>query len=86
MKGHVDEVLTLALSGDGAYLASAGKDRRVGVWDVVKAEWVTSFGGHKDTISVSPRRSLSMSSPTFIHRTPDAVLPQRYTSTIQRVV
>lgn len=52
MKGHTDEVLALAVSGDGRYLASAGKDRRVGVWDVEKAEWVKGFGGHRDTISV----------------------------------
>ena len=50
--GHSDEVLTLALSDDGRYLASAGKDRRVCVWDVEKGEWVRGFGGHRDTISV----------------------------------
>lgn len=57
VKGHTDEVLALAVSGDGRYLASAGKDRRVGVWDVEKAEWVKGFGGHRDTISV--RKSLN---------------------------
>lgn len=51
--GHTDEVLALALSGDGKYLASGGKDRRVGIWDVEKDEWVKGFGGHKDTVSVS---------------------------------
>jgi len=50
--GHSDEVLTLALSDDGRYLASAGKDRRVGVWDAEKGEWVRGLGGHRDTISV----------------------------------
>lgn len=45
-------MLALAISGDGRYLASGGKDRRVGVWDVQKAEWVKGFGGHRDTISV----------------------------------
>ena len=57
VSGHTDEVLTLALSGDGKYLVSGGKDRRVGVWDVEKNEWVKGFGGHRDTISV--RRALS---------------------------
>lgn len=65
LSGHSDEVLTLALSGDGKYLASAGKDRTIGVWDVgiegvtssedKKPEglvWVKGFSGHKDTISV----------------------------------
>lgn len=50
--GHTDEVLTLALSDDGMYLASAGKDRRVCVWDAEKGKWVRGFGGHRDTISV----------------------------------
>jgi ribosomal RNA-processing protein 9 len=52
LPGHSDAVLALALSDDGRYLASAGKDRRVGVWDVEKDEWVRGFGGHRDTISV----------------------------------
>ena len=52
VKGHTDEVLALALSGDGKYLASGGRDRIVGVWDVEKSEWVRGFRGHKDLISV----------------------------------
>jgi ribosomal RNA-processing protein 9 len=55
IKGHTDEVLTLALSGDGKYLASAGRDRRLGVWDAESGEWIKGFGGHlghKDLISV----------------------------------
>ena len=57
IKGHTHEVLSLALSGDGKLLASAGKDRRLGVWDTdtEKAEWIkglTGHLGHKDTISV----------------------------------
>lgn len=56
IKGHTDEVLDLALSGDGKYLASAGRDRRVCIWDVEKNEWVKAFSGHlghKDAIGVS---------------------------------
>ncbi|KAI0038624.1 WD40 repeat-like protein [Auriscalpium vulgare] len=49
--GHTDAVFALALSGDGRYLASAGKDRRVGVWDVESGAWVKAFSGHRDTIS-----------------------------------
>ncbi|KIJ33535.1 hypothetical protein M422DRAFT_183156 [Sphaerobolus stellatus SS14] len=56
-EGHVDEVLSVALSGDGKYLASGGKDRKVGVWEVTEKEgeekklrWVKGFMGHKDTI------------------------------------
>jgi len=55
IKGHTDEVLSLAVSGDGKLLASAGKDRRVCVWDVEKGEWVKAFAGHlghKDAVVV----------------------------------
>ncbi|KAG1743732.1 WD40 repeat-like protein [Suillus paluster] len=51
IQGHTDEILSLAISSDGRYLASGSKDRRVGVWDVEKEEWVKGFGGHKDSVS-----------------------------------
>lgn len=54
MRGHTDEVWALAISPDGQYLASGGKDRLVGVWDVEKDEWVKGFTGHRDHISVRP--------------------------------
>jgi len=53
MDGHTDQVLALALSSDGKYLASGGKDRKVGVWDAELGNWVKGFTGHRDTISVS---------------------------------
>lgn len=56
IQGHTDEVIALALSSDGKYLASGGRDRRLGVWDVAKKEWVRSFGGHRDVISVCSSR------------------------------
>jgi ribosomal RNA-processing protein 9 len=70
VKGHTDEVLALALSGDGKYLASGGKDRRVGVWDVEKGEWMKGFTGHKDMISVSSKRYQLFSGS---HRTQQAL-------------
>lgn len=54
--GHTDEIYTLALSSDGKRLASAGADRKVGVWDISSAEgsggckWVSALRGHKDAI------------------------------------
>ncbi|KAG5644834.1 hypothetical protein DXG03_007559 [Asterophora parasitica] len=54
IKGHTDEVLSLALSHDGQYLASAGRDRKLVVWNAERGEWIKAFGGnlgHKDIIS-----------------------------------
>jgi ribosomal RNA-processing protein 9 len=55
-EGHTDEIWTLALSSDGKYLASGGKDRVIGVWNVENHDgisWVKGFTGHRDSISVS---------------------------------
>ena len=55
-EGHTGEIWTLALSSDGKYMASGGKDRVVGVWDVEDSDrilWVKGFTGHRDSISVS---------------------------------
>jgi ribosomal RNA-processing protein 9 len=55
VKGHSNEVLSLALSSDGKYLVSGGRDRRLVVWDAEKGEWIKTFQGpmnHKDAISV----------------------------------
>ncbi|KAH9927544.1 WD40 repeat-like protein [Amylocystis lapponica] len=62
VKGHTDEVWALALSVDDKYLASGGKDRRVGVWDIEKDEWVKGFGGHRDSISTLAFRKAPPSS------------------------
>ncbi|KAG9044369.1 pre-rRNA processing protein [Tulasnella sp. UAMH 9824] len=51
IEGHTDEVLALAMSSDGKYLASGGKDRKVVVWDAQQFKWLKSFGGHKDLVS-----------------------------------
>jgi len=53
--GHTDEVLALALSSDGKYLVSGGRDRRLIVWDADTLTLLKSFQGpmnHKDVISV----------------------------------
>lgn len=64
--GHTDEVLALALSSDGKYLVSGGRDRRLIVWDANTLTFLKSFQGpmnHKDIISVR-----SISSPhLFTH-------------------
>ncbi|KAH8096999.1 WD40 repeat-like protein [Cristinia sonorae] len=62
LEGHTDEIWALALSPDGRLLASGGKDRRVGVWDVDKNEWVKDFSGHRDSISALAFRKTSAAS------------------------
>ena len=44
INGHTDEVLALTVSNNGQYLASAGKDEKLGIWDAEKNEWVEGFG------------------------------------------
>ncbi|PSR72146.1 hypothetical protein PHLCEN_2v11994 [Hermanssonia centrifuga] len=66
LHGHSDEIWALALSPDGRLLASGGKDKRVGVWDVEKNEWVKGFGGHRDSISALAFRRMAASSSTPI--------------------
>lgn len=53
--GHTDEVLALALSHDGSTLASGGKDKVIGVWNVEGegGKWKRGLGGHKDKVAVS---------------------------------
>ncbi|ORY81766.1 WD40-repeat-containing domain protein [Leucosporidium creatinivorum] len=52
-EGHEDEVLCLAVSEDGKVLASGGRDKVVGVWDVEgeKGRWLRGLGGHKDRVA-----------------------------------
>ncbi|KAI0768293.1 WD40-repeat-containing domain protein [Trametes elegans] len=69
LTGHTDEIWALAVSPDGKYLASGGKDRRVGVWDVEKNEWVKGFHGHRDCISALAFRKAppSLQTPTQLY-------------------
>ncbi|KZT64826.1 WD40 repeat-like protein [Daedalea quercina L-15889] len=64
VQGHTDEVWALAVSPDGRYLASGGKDRLVGVWDVEKQEWVKGFAGHRDHISALAFRKVQPNATT----------------------
>ncbi len=49
--GHHDEVLCLAISPNGKYMVSGGKDRMVRVWDIHNQKQIQSFVGHRDSIT-----------------------------------
>jgi len=49
--GHKRQVLALAISTDGKYLASGGKDKLIKIWDAVKNVYVDTFQGHKDSVT-----------------------------------
>ncbi|KOS12817.1 wd40 repeat-like protein [Malassezia pachydermatis] len=52
-EGHTSSVLALAVSDDGQYLATAGKDKRIGVWSVGpdgRLTWRKALLGHKDAV------------------------------------
>ncbi|KDQ12417.1 hypothetical protein BOTBODRAFT_112892 [Botryobasidium botryosum FD-172 SS1] len=51
IRGHTDEIWSLAISSDGKYLASGGKDKKVIIWDLPDMKWRHTFAGHKDSVS-----------------------------------
>jgi hypothetical protein len=48
--GHTGAVYSVAFSGDGLRMASAGADRTVRVWDVAAARCVAVLIGHTDEV------------------------------------
>lgn len=54
LEGHTNEVLDLAISHDGKWLASAGRDGIVGCWDVdgEGGKWARGLRGHRDAVTV----------------------------------
>lgn len=51
LPGHDNHILALALSSDGKYLASGGRDKVILVWDTEKNVVRDSFKGHKDSVT-----------------------------------
>lgn len=49
--GHCHEVLSVAVSSDGKYVASGGRDGLVRLWDPRSQQLIDSFKGHRDIIT-----------------------------------
>lgn len=49
--GHTDHILCLAISSDGKYLASGGRNKLVHIWNPDDCSHLHYFPGHKDAIS-----------------------------------
>ena len=52
-RGHTTHVLALAISSDGAFLASGCRSRVIHVWDPASAALLHTFRGHRGAVSVS---------------------------------
>jgi len=46
----VRDVLSLAVSDDGRYVATGGREKRVHVWDARSGKHVKAFPGHRDSV------------------------------------
>ena len=52
-KGHRGEILCMAISDDCKYLATGGRDKSIKLWNPDNCEFVYSFEGHRDAVSVN---------------------------------
>ena len=49
-EGHADKVVSVALSPDGAQVASGGQDKTVKLWDTTTGQAVHTLEGHSDAV------------------------------------
>jgi ribosomal RNA-processing protein 9 len=50
-EGHTDNVMCLAISSNGQFLASGGKDKNIIIWKLPSLEYVGELKQHKDTVT-----------------------------------
>jgi WD40 repeat protein len=64
LKGHKEEVYSVAFTPDGKFLATGSFDNTIKLWDVARAKEIRTFGGaagHKDmvlSVAISPNGQL----------------------------
>jgi len=51
LSGHRDRVISLAFSGDGAYLASSSRDNTIKLWDIASGQEVHAFSMNEGDIN-----------------------------------
>jgi WD40 repeat protein len=50
--GHLDDVLSMAISGDGKFLATGGGDKRICIWNTSEMTHLKTFTQHRGAIMV----------------------------------
>ncbi|KAJ1812460.1 pre-rRNA processing protein, partial [Coemansia sp. RSA 2599] len=50
-RGHCDHILCVAVSSDGRYVATGGRDRRIHIWSVSDDQHLAVFHQHKDSVT-----------------------------------
>ena len=52
--GHTGDILSLAISGDGKFLATGGADKRICVWETSSMGHLKTFTQHRGPVMVYP--------------------------------
>ena len=50
--GHTDDILSMAISGDGKFLATGGQDKRICVWNTSTMNHLKTFTQHRGPVMV----------------------------------
>jgi ribosomal RNA-processing protein 9 len=52
--GHTDDVLSIAISGEGKFLATGGSDKRICIWETSTMKHLKTFTQHRGAVMVLP--------------------------------